>query len=131
MEFLAEKKSFHFLKRVLRAGNARNKWLKKALHVCHSKKSIRYSQQALRFNRICSVIGFSIIDVNILRIDLKIEVTMKKLLDNKFCKQGNLPGKIYLTKIPKLRRKTRLFSILRTIQPIQNFKIFYQKLTCY
>ena len=31
LEFLAEKKAFHFLKRALRAGTARNKWLKKAL----------------------------------------------------------------------------------------------------
>ena len=32
LEFLAEKKAFHFPKRALRAGTARNKWLKKALN---------------------------------------------------------------------------------------------------
>ena len=40
-------------------------------------------------------IGFSIIDVTNLSAGLKIEVTMKKLSDNKFLKPGNLPGKIY------------------------------------
>ena len=52
---------------------------------------------------------FSIIDVINLSASLKIEVTMKKLLHNKFWKQVNLPGKIYLiylTKIPKLRGET-------------------------
>ena len=58
------------------------------------------------------------------------EVTMKMLLDNKFWKQGNLPGKIYLTEIPKLRGETNLSLILLTIQPIQNLNIFYQILTC-
>ena len=75
-------------------------------------------------------IGFSIIDVINLSAGLKIEVTMKKLLDNKFWKQGNLPGKIYLTKIPKLRGETNLSLILLTIQPIRNLNIFYQILTC-
>ena len=63
-------------------------------------------------------------------VGLKIEVTMKKLLGNKFWKQGNFPGKIFLTKIPKLRGETNLSLILLTIQPIQNLSIFYQILTC-
>ena len=71
-------------------------------------------------------IGFLIIDVINLSTGLKREVTMKKLLDNKFWKQGNLPGKIYLTKIPKLRGETNLSLILLTIQPIRNLNIFYQ-----
>ena len=31
LEFLVENKAYHFSKRALRAGTARNKWLKKAL----------------------------------------------------------------------------------------------------
>ena len=55
---------------------------------------------------------------------------MKKLLDNKFWKQENLLGKIYLTKIPKLKGETNLYLILLTTQPIQNSNIFYQISTC-
>ena len=40
---------------------------------------------------------------------------MKKLLDNKFWKQGNLPEKISLTKIPKLRGETNLCLILLSV----------------
>ena len=51
---------------------------------------------------------------------------MKKLLENKFWKQGNLPEKIYLTNIPKLRGETNLSLILLTIQPIQNLNMIEQ-----
>ena len=91
-------------------------------HVYHSKKSIPCSQ-ALRFNR-CNQ------DIINLSAGLKMQVTMKNLLDKKFLKQVNLPGKIYLTKIPKLRGETNLSLILLTIQPIRNLNIFYQILTC-
>ena len=79
-------------------------------HVYHSKKSIPCSQ-ALRFNR-CNQ------DIINLSAGLKMQVTMKNLLDKKFLKQVNLPGKIYLTKIPKLRAETNFSLILLTIQSI-------------
>ena len=52
-------------------------------HVYHSKKSIPYSQAPVLIEFV-QKIGFSIIDVINLSAGLKIEVTMKKLLDNKF-----------------------------------------------
>ena len=52
-------------------------------HVYYSKKSIPYSQ-ALRFNRIYSENRFFDKDAINLSAGLKIEVTMKKLSDNKF-----------------------------------------------
>ena len=62
-------------------------------------------------------IDFSIIDV------INLSAGWKKLLDNKFWKQGNLPGEIYLTKIPKLSWETNLSLILLTIQLIENLHI--------
>ena len=50
-------------------------------HVHHSKKSISFSQD--------------LINVIKLSAGLKTEIAMKKLLDNKFWKQGNLLGNIY------------------------------------
>ena len=52
-------------------------------HLYHSKKSIPYSQP-LRFNRFAQKICFLKIDVINFSAALKIEGTMKKLLDNKF-----------------------------------------------
>ena len=97
-------------------------------HVYRLKKPIP-NGQPLRFNRICSENRFFDNSSINLSADLKIEVTKKKFLDNKFWKQENSAGKIYLTKIPKLRGETNLSLILLTIQPIQNLNIFYCILT--
>ena len=61
-------------------------------HVCHSKKSIPYSQ-AHRFNSI-SENKFFANRCNQLGFWLKDRGYNQNFLDNKFWKQGNLPGKI-------------------------------------
>ena len=108
LRILTSTQNFHFVKYII---------LKNLFHIARISVLIGFVPK----------IGFSIVDVFNLSAGLKTEVTMKKLLDNKFSNQGNLTGKIYLTKIPKLRGETNLSLILLTTQPIFETETYFIK----
>ena len=70
------------------------------------------------------------IDLVNLSAALKVEVTMKMFLNNKFSKQENFTRKDLPNQYSKNKGEANLSLSLLVVQPIQNLNTFYQMLTC-